>query len=75
VIYIGNRKNYVSEFGPGLSNSGGTLSGFDKSKGEFTMFTKFPLANNLNTRRIMKLDGERYLIVCNEGKSYIINRS
>ena len=73
IIYIGNRKNYVAELGPGLANSGGVLSDFDTKTQRFARFTKLPVSNALNTRRIMKLDNERYIVVSNESRTYVFS--
>ncbi|HMP30343.1 MAG TPA: VCBS repeat-containing protein, partial [Saprospiraceae bacterium] len=46
-FFVGNRKNYVSEFGPALANSGMKLSGFDPKTNSFKNIEKLPIPNAL----------------------------
>ena len=74
VYYIGNRKNYVAELGPVLANSGAKLSGFDKASSTFKKFEKLPIPNNLNTRKLARLENGKFVVVSNEGQSLVFEQ-
>ncbi len=69
LIFVGNYLDYTTELGQSDANSGGVLS-MDE-KGNFGSFQFLPLPSNLNSRKIIKLDKNRFLVVSSNGKSYI----
>jgi hypothetical protein len=71
MYFVGNRKNYVSEFGPTLANSGMKLSLFDVQSKSFKKYEKLPIPNNLDTRNIKAVGDGRFVVVSNSGNVYI----
>ncbi len=70
IIYTGNFDGFVTELGKSISNSGGILSFTDNNiyqKSALQLPTKF------HGRKIVKLNDEEYLILSNNGNSYILN--
>ena len=70
IIYTGNFDGFVTELGQNKSNSGGILSFTDNDiyqKSALQLPTKFM------GRKIVRLNDEDYLILSNNGKSYILN--
>lgn len=70
IIYTGNFDGFVTELGQNISNSGGILSFTENGiyqKSALQLPTKFI------GRKIVKLNDDDYLILSNNGKSYILN--
>lgn len=70
VLFVGNYLGYVAELGDSDANSGGILSSFEKK--HFKDFEYLPLPTSLNARGIIKIEGDRFLIVANDDKSFSI---
>ncbi len=71
VIYTGNYYGFITELGESSSNPGGILYSFNnKTFGESSILN---LPKDFSGRRIVKLSENTFLIVSNNGKSYIIN--
>jgi len=69
LVFVGNYLDYTTELGESNANSGGILS-FD-NKGQLIFKQRLPIPLNLNTRRIVKLSDNRFLVIANNDKSYI----
>lgn len=70
IIFVGNFLDYVTELGPSDSNSGGILSNFDGTT--FQTFENISIPENLAYRKIIKLNTNKYLVLSNNNKSFII---
>jgi len=71
VIYTGNYYGFITELGESSSNPGGILSSFNnKTFGQSNILN---LPKDFSGRRIVKLNENTFLVVSNNGKSYIIN--
>jgi hypothetical protein len=73
LIFVGNYLDYTTELGQSNGNSGGVFS-FSKD-GNFNTYNALPLPRALNTRRIIKLDENRFMVVANDDKTYIFTLS
>jgi hypothetical protein len=71
IIYTGNYYGYVTELGESSSNSGGHLVLDTNVNLKVEKLLKLP--KNLSGRKIIKLKEDTYLILANNGKSYIVN--
>ncbi|MEM1120971.1 MAG: VCBS repeat-containing protein, partial [Bacteroidota bacterium] len=74
LIFVGNHQDYLTELGESSSNSGGLLSNFDATTGQFKVQRSLPLPANLNPRSIIPLEKNQYLIACNNGVQYLLDR-
>jgi hypothetical protein len=71
LIYTGNYYGFVTELGESSSNPGGILSNFDNKVYTGSFFLNLP--KDFSGRKIVKLKENTFLIVSNNGKSYLIN--
>lgn len=71
IIYTGNYNSFVTELGESSSNSGGILTKFAEST--FKNIADLKLPKDFIGRKIIKLKQNTYLILSNNGKSYIVN--
>ncbi|NNC49221.1 MAG: VCBS repeat-containing protein [Flaviramulus sp.] len=70
IFFTGNYYGFVTELGENSSNSGGVL--ISNSESDFT-YESLNLPKNISGRKILKLKEYTYLIISNNGKSYIVN--
>ncbi len=73
IYFVGNHHEYLTELGKSLSNSGGILSGFDAKEKSFTSYTSLPLPPSLNSREIIRLGKNKFLVAPNNDKPLIID--
>jgi hypothetical protein len=71
LIYTGNYYGFVTELGESSSNPGGILSNFDNKVYTGSFFLNLP--KDFSGRKIVKLKENTFLMVSNNGKSYLIN--
>ena len=71
LIFVGNYLDYTNELGKSDANSGGILR-YSKEQ-QFSFEKYLPLPSGLNSRKIIKLDDNTYLVVSNNDKSYLID--
>ncbi len=69
ILFVGNYLNYTTELGESSGNSGGILQ-FKDGKIEFVK--NLPLPANLNTRQLIKIKDNQFLVISNDDKSYTI---
>lgn len=69
IFFVGNYLGYTTELGENASNSGGNIS--VNNKGEQISYKQLPTPANLNSRKVIKLDENRFLVIANNDKSYI----
>lgn len=72
LLYVGNYHDYLTELGKSASNSGGKLSGFDPATATFQHNEILALPHKLNTRAIIPIGSDKYLIGCNNSYQYIL---
>ncbi len=72
LYYVGNYSGYVTELGPSVENSGGVFSNF--KNGNFTSHEFLPLPTPFEGRVIDKLEENKYLVLSNNDRAYIINK-
>lgn len=70
LIFVGNYLDYTTELGQSSANSGGVLS-FTGAE-NFEPYKTIPLPKGLNTRKIIKISKERFLVVSSNDKSYVV---
>jgi len=70
IFYTGNYDGFVTELGNSMSNSGGVLH---FSETGITSKKSLQLPKDFLGRKIMKLNEQEYLVLSNNGKSYILN--
>jgi len=71
LYFVGNFLGYTAELGQSNANSGGILT--INNKLEWQSSKELPLPVNLNSRKIIKIDENRFLVVSNNDKSYIFS--
>lgn len=71
LIYTGNYYGFVTELGESSSNSGGVLRSSDKYNYNFNSNLNLP--KDFSGRKIIKLKEGQFLLIGNNGKSYIVN--
>tara|TARA_R110000796_G_scaffold250788_4_gene380714 strand:- start:72920 stop:76201 length:3282 start_codon:yes stop_codon:yes gene_type:complete len=71
IYFVGNFLDYVTELGPSDGNSGGILFGY--KNGIFNNTKDLELPKNLAYRKILKLSPNKYLVLSNNDKAFIIN--
>lgn len=71
VLYVGNYLDYTSELGQSTSNSGGSL--LVNTHGEITAGKSLRLPEFLNSRRIITLGDNRFLVLANDDRSFLIS--
>ncbi|MFP2995743.1 VCBS repeat-containing protein [Spongiivirga sp. MCCC 1A20706] len=69
LIYVGNNNRYVTELGNNNSNAGGVFYNYNNSN-SFSAHHKLPIPANINSRKIVKIGNQRYLVIVNNDKSY-----
>ncbi|NNL17043.1 MAG: VCBS repeat-containing protein [Flavobacteriaceae bacterium] len=72
IFFVGNYLGYTTELGESASNSGGVIS-IDE-KGDQISYKQLPTPTNLNSRKVLKLDKNRVLVIANNDKSYIFDK-
>ena len=72
LLFVGNYKEYLTELGQNVANSGGKFDAFDANRGNFKAYQALPLPQQLNTRGILSLGNDRYLISCNNDFQYLL---
>jgi hypothetical protein len=70
IVFTGNYYGYVTELGESSSNSGGILI---PNGGEKFNYKPLNLPKKISGRKIIKLNSDNYLVITNNGKSYIVN--
>ena len=70
LIFVGNYNDYVTELGSNNAFSGGIIT--ISKNGDFGDVKPLPLPKHLNSRKITKLFNNKYLVLSNNDKSYII---
>ena len=70
ILYTGNYDGFVTELGKSLSNSGGVLQ-IDNDN--IKNLKKLELPQGFLGRKVIQLNDNEYLILSNNGESYIIN--
>jgi hypothetical protein len=71
ILYVGNYLDYTTELGQSTSNSGASL--MVSIKGELSAGRALPLPPALNARGIVCLGNDRFLVVANDNRSYVIS--
>ncbi len=71
LIYTGNYYGFVTELGESSSNPGGVLRFSEKSIYNNVSFLNLP--KHFSGRKIVKLKEGQFLMVANNGKSFIVN--
>jgi hypothetical protein len=72
LLFVGNYHNYLTALGKSNSNSGGEFSRFNSSTATFQGYQPLPLPHKLNTRSIIQIGINEYLITCNNSVQYIL---
>ena len=73
IIFVGNYNGYVNELGNTMANSGGILSSF--KNGKFQKVNQLNIPKHINARKICKIAENKYIIITNNDKTYIIEPS
>lgn len=73
ILYVGNFLDYTVELGQSNSNSGGTLRITPEK--EIVSGASLNLPKALNSRRIVRLNDNRFLVVANDDRSFVISVS
>ena len=71
LIYTGNYYGFVTELGESSSNSGGVLRSSEKNI--YNIAGSLNLPKDFGGRKIVKLKEGQFLMVANNGKSFIVN--
>ena len=71
IVYTGNYYGFVTELGESSSNPGGVLTKYNGKT--FTESQSLSLPKDFSGRKIVKLREDSFLMVSNNGKSYIVN--
>jgi hypothetical protein len=74
IIYVGNYHEYVNELGMSTDNPGGILSGWNSNSKEFTNSELLPLPLSLNSRQIIRINNDNFLILTNNNYIYILSK-
>jgi hypothetical protein len=70
ILYVGNYLDYTTELGQSAANSGASLHVIDN--GDITAGKTLPLPRALNARHITSLGNNRFLVVANDNRSYVV---
>ena len=70
IVFTGNHKGFVTELGDSSANSGGIITVQDDNSFKFKSLN---LSKEISGRKIIKLKSDNYLVISNNGKSYILN--
>ncbi len=73
LLFVGNFSGFVNELGANDANTGGMLTGL--KNGSFQEYGQFPLDKNLDARKIIPLEANKYLVISNNDKAYILQRN
>ncbi len=73
LVYVGNHHDYLTELGTNQANSGGVFSNFNLETQSYDVHQSLGLAPHINTREIVELTNNRYLVVCNNDYQYFID--
>lgn len=71
ILYVGNYLDYTTELGLSTSNSGGVLQINDEK--EIIAREQLRLPKGLNSRRIMHLKNNQFLVLANDERSYLVS--
>jgi hypothetical protein len=71
IIYTGNYYGFVTELGESSSNPGGVLTNFENNTYQKSIPLNLP--KDFSGRKIVKLKEDSFLVLSNNGKSYILN--
>jgi len=71
LVFTGNYYGFVTELGESSSNSGSILT--LSHDGSVNKVESLNLPKDFSGRKIIKLNEDNYLILSNNGKSYIVN--
>lgn len=71
ILFTGNYNGFVTELGEASSNAGGIVEITEK---ETLNYSSLKLPKHISGRKIVKLNTNKYLIITNNGQSYVINR-
>jgi len=74
LIFVGNHYDYLTELGQNTANSGGIFTRFDKEEEVFQNYEHLSLPSKINPRSIVPIGEHKYLLVCNDGVQYILER-
>lgn len=69
MMFVGNNYNNVTELGNTDFNSGGIFNSYENDN--FQSFKYLPIPAHLNSRRIISLGGELFLVISNNDNSYL----
>ncbi len=72
LLFVGNHHDYLTELGKSTANSGGSFEKFNTSTGNFKNYQPLSLPHKLNTRSIIPIGLDEYLISCNNSVLYIL---
>lgn len=72
LLFVGNYHDYLTELGKNTANSGGMYKDFNAATGTFENYQQLPLPANLNTRGILPMGKDEYLISVNNDTQYIL---
>lgn len=73
VLYVGNYLDYTTELGQSTSNSGGSL--LVNSQGKITDGKSLLLPEALNSRHIISIGNELFLVLANDDRSFLIRNT
>jgi len=73
VLYVGNYSGYTNELGPSAGNTGGILKIDDKKV--LIAKNRLPLPAGINARQIIELSTNKYLVLANDERSYLVSLS
>ncbi len=71
ILYVGNFLDNTNELGQNNANSGGELI-IDKDK-KIVSGERLPLPKALNSRRIVKITNNKFLVISNNDRSFVIS--
>ncbi|MCF7560468.1 VCBS repeat-containing protein [Sabulilitoribacter multivorans] len=71
IIFTGNYYGFTTELGQSSSNPGGVIS--SSVKDNFEIVKSLHLPKDFSGRKIVKLKEGQYLVIGNNGKSYLVN--
>ncbi|SNR56057.1 VCBS repeat-containing protein [Lutibacter flavus] len=71
ILFTGNYYGFTTELGESSSNSGGIIASHENDS--FKYESSLNLPKKFSGRKIVKLKEDSFLIISNDGKSYIVN--
>jgi len=73
LLFVGNYFGYVNELGDNDANAGGILTTSKNSA--FKDYRTLPLDKNLSVRKILALGANKYLIISNNAKAFVLQKN